>query len=153
MNETEIDYDVLNETGLVEDIQPEDTIDDVLNETGLVEDIQPEDTIDAIPEYTVEEQPTEYPVTFDFDPESLGMVSFAGKVRKSRCWKDIVRDNAVLIKEFIAGIKDEFPATTKITFSKNIFEYLQDKVLRGEIQNGIFDMDVSLPDNTIVLED
>ena len=46
------------------------------------------------------------------------MVSFAGEVRKSRCWKDIVRDNAVLIKEFIVGIKAEFPATTKITFSK-----------------------------------
>ncbi len=134
VNETELDYDVLNETGLADDIQPEDNTDT---------------TKDCI----VEEQPTEYPVTFEFDPESLGMTSFAGEVRKSRCWKDIVRDNAVLIKEFISGIKDEFPATTKITISKNIFEYLQDKVLRSEIQNGIFDMDVSLPDNTIVLED
>ena len=93
----------------------------------------------------------EYPITLDFDPVSLSMESYAGKVRKTRCWKTIISDNRKILSEFITYIKEEFPATLKIRISYDVLEYLKDKLLREDIQGGMLAFDESLDRNTIVL--
>lgn len=92
-----------------------------------------------------------YPLTLDFDPESLQMESYAGKVRKTRCWKTIISDNRKILSEFTAYIKEEFPETLKIHISYDVLEYLKDKLLREDIHGGILFYDESLDRNTIVL--
>ena len=94
---------------------------------------------------------SEYPITLDFDPVSLSMESYAGKVRKTRCWKTIISDNRKILSEFITYIKEEFPETLKIHISYDVLEYLKDKLLRDDLYGGIFFYDESLGRNTIVL--
>lgn len=94
---------------------------------------------------------SEYPITLDFDPESLQMESYAGKVRKTRCWKNIIADNRKTLAEFVTYIKEEFPDTSRIRASQDVLEYLKDKLLREDIYGGIFFYDESLGRNTIVL--
>lgn len=92
-----------------------------------------------------------YPLTLDFAPESLQMESYAGKVRKTRCWKNIIADNRKALAEFVTYIKEEFPDTSKIHISYDVLEYLKDKLLREDIHGGILFYDESLDRNTIVL--
>ena len=94
---------------------------------------------------------SEYPITLDFYPESLSMESYAGKVRKTKCWKTIISDNRKILSEFISYIKKEFPETLKIHISYDVLEYLKDKLLREDIYGGILFYDESLDKNTIVL--
>lgn len=94
---------------------------------------------------------SEYPITLDFDPESLQMASYAGKVRKTRCWKNIIADNRKTLAEFVTYVKEEFPDTSRIRISQDVLEYLKDKLLREDIYGGIFFYDESLGRNTIVL--
>ena len=95
--------------------------------------------------------PSEYPITLDFYPESLSMESYAGKARKTKCWKTIISDNRKILSEFISYIKKEFPETLKIHISYDVLEYLKDKLLREDIYGGILFYDESLDKNTIVL--
>ena len=92
-----------------------------------------------------------YPITLDFDPESLQMESYAGKVRKTRCWKNIIADNRKALAEFVSYVKEEFQDTSKIHISYDVLEYLKDKLLREDIYGGVLFYDASLDRNTIVL--
>lgn len=93
----------------------------------------------------------EYPITLGFCPVSLFMESYAGKARKTKCWKTIISDNRKILSEFISYIKKEFPETLKIHISYDVLEYLKDKLLREDIYGGILFYDESLDKNTIVL--
>jgi hypothetical protein len=99
----------------------------------------------------VDSSPSEYPITLNFYPENLSMESYAGKARKTRCWKTIISDNRKILSEFISYIKKEFPETLKIHISYDVLEYLKDKLLREDIYGGILFYDESLDRNTIVL--
>lgn len=92
-----------------------------------------------------------YPITLDFDPESLQMESYAGKVRKTRCWKNIIADNRKALAEFVSYVKEEFQDTSKIHISYDVLEYLKDKVMREDIHGGVLFYDASLDRSTIVL--
>jgi len=119
----------------------------VLDVTGSITGEMEEGAFDEL----VDSLSTEYPITLDFDPVSLSMESYAGKVRKTRCWKTIISDNRKILSEFISYIKKEFPETLKIHISYDVLEYLKDKLLREDIYGGILFYDESLDKNTIVL--
>jgi hypothetical protein len=119
----------------------------VLDATGSITGEMEEGAFDEL----VDSLSNEYPITLDFDPVSLSMESYAGKVRKTRCWKTIISDNRKILSEFIAYIKEEFPETLKIRISYDVLEYLKDKLLREDIRGGMLVFDESLDRNTIVL--
>lgn len=119
----------------------------VLDITGLITGEMEEGAFNEL----VDSLSSEYPITLDFDPESLQMESYAGKVRKTRCWKNIIADNRKILSEFVTYVKGEFPDTSKVHISQDVLEYLKDKLLREDIYGGIFFYDESLGRNTIVL--
>lgn len=149
MNDVEMDgYSVMEDdadTKVYAGVSQDET--SMLDVTGSITGEMEEGTFDEL----VDSLSTEYPITLDFDPVSLSMESYAGKVRKTRCWKTIISDNRKILSEFIAYIKEEFPATLKIRISYDVLEYLKDKLLREDIQGGMLAFDESLDRNTIVL--
>ena len=94
-----------------------------------------------------------YPITLTFDINRLGLVSFAGKVRKSKCWKDIVKTNMLLLMQFQEAVLSEFPDTKKILLSVEDFAYLADKVVRSELETLYLVSSSAVEVGTIVLED
>ena len=119
----------------------------VLDVTGPITGEMEEEVFNEL----VDSLPSKYPITLDFDPVGLSMESYAGKARKTRCWKTIISDNRKILSEFISYIKKEFPETLKIHVSYDVLEYLKDKLLREDIYGGILFYDESLDRNTIVL--
>ena len=119
----------------------------VLDVTGSITGEMEEGAFDEL----VDSLSNEYPIILDFNPVSLSMESYAGKVRKTKCWKTIISDNRKILSEFIAYIKEEFPETLKIRISYDVLEYLKDKLLREDIYGGMLAFDESLDRNTIVL--
>ena len=119
----------------------------VLDATGSITGDMEEEAFNEL----VDSLRSEYPITLDFYPESLPMESYAGKARKTKCWKTIISDNRKILSEFISYIKKEFPETLKIHISYDVLEYLKDKLLREDIYGGILFYDESLDKNTIVL--
>lgn len=94
----------------------------------------------------------EYPFTLEFNPEELGMTSYAGIVRKTKCWKDIVKENAIKYNQFLESIKEEFPEASKINMASNVFEYFKDKLLNTDFYKQWITVDEELEENTLVLE-
>lgn len=149
MNDDKMDgYSVMEDdidNKVYQDVTQNET--SVLDITGLITGEMEEGAFDEL----VDSLSSEYPITLDFDPESLQMESYAGKVRKTRCWKNIIADNRKIVSEFVTYVKEEFPDTSKVHISKDVLEYLKDKLLREDIYGGIFFYDESLGRNTIVL--
>jgi len=149
MNDVEMDgYSVMEDdadTKVYAGVAQDET--SVLDVTGSITGEMEEGAFDEL----VDSLSNEYPITLDFDPVSLSMESYAGKVRKTRCWKTIISDNRKILSEFIAYIKEEFPETLKIRISYDVLEYLKDKLLREDIYGGMLAFDESLDRNTIVL--
>lgn len=149
MNDVEMDgYSVMEDdadTKVYDGVAQDET--SVLDVTGSITGEMEEGAFDEL----VDSLSNEYPITLDFDPVSLSMESYAGKVRKTRCWKTIISDNRKILSEFIAYIKEEFPETLKIRISYDVLEYLKDKLLREDIYGGMLAFDESLDRNTIVL--
>lgn len=94
----------------------------------------------------------EYPFTLEFNPEELEMASYAGIVRKTKCWKDIVKENALKFNQFLESIKEEFPEASKIKMASNVFEYFKDKLLKTDFYKPWITVDEELEENTLVLE-
>lgn len=149
MNDMKMDgYSVMEDnvdTKAYDDVAQDET--SVLDVTGPITGEMEEEAFNEL----VDSLPSKYPITLDFYPESLSMESYAGKARKTRCWKTIISDNRKILSEFISYIKKEFPETLKIHISYDVLEYLKDKLLREDIYGGILFYDESLDKNTIVL--
>lgn len=144
----EDDVDTKAHDGVVQD--ETSVLDATGSITGDMEEEALNELVDSLPsEYQI--TLGEYPITLDFYPESLPMESYAGKARKTKCWKTIISDNRKILSEFISCIKKEFPETLKIHISYDVLEYLKDKLLREDIYGGILFYDESLDKNTIVL--
>ena len=94
----------------------------------------------------------QYPFTLEFNPEELEMASYAGVVRKTKCWKDIVKENALKYNQFLESIKEEFPEVVKIRMSANVFEYFKDKLLNTDFFKTWITIDEELEDDTLILE-
>lgn len=94
----------------------------------------------------------EYPFTLEFNPEELEMASYAGIIRKTKCWKDIVKENALKFNQFLESIKEEFPEASKIKMASNVFEYFKDKLLKTDFYKPWITVDEELEENTLVLE-
>ena len=149
MNDDKMDgYSVMEDdidNKVYQDVTQNET--SVLDITGLITGEMEEGAFDEL----VDSLSSEYPITLDFYPESLQMESYAGKIRKTRCWKNIIADNRKIVSEFVTYVKEEFPETSKVHISQDVLEYLKDKLLREDIYGGIFFYDESLGRNTIVL--
>lgn len=149
MNDVEMDGYSVMEGAIDSKAYGDETLNEtsVLDVTGSITGEMEEGAFNEL----VDSLSSEYPITLDFDPVSLSMESYAGKVRKTRCWKTIISDNRKILSGFITYIKEEFPETLKIHISYDVLEYLKDKLLREDLYGGIFFYDESLGRNTIVL--
>lgn len=149
MNDDKMDGYLVMEEDIDSEVHSNDTSNEtsVLDVTGSITGEMEDEALNELSDSLS----VEYPVTLDFDPKSLNMESYAGKVRKTRCWKNIIADNRKILSEFVTYVKEEFPDTSRIHISYDVLEYLKDKLLREDIYGGIFFYDESLGRNTIVL--
>lgn len=95
--------------------------------------------------------PPEYPIYLAMPPEILEMESFVGKPRKSKCWKDIVHKNAIILQQFVDSVKDEFQETIRIECSTDIMTYFSDKLLREALDDNHITLNRDLEESTICL--
>lgn len=93
----------------------------------------------------------DYPIYITLTPDILEMESFVGKTRKSRCWKDIVTANAIILQQFVDSVKDEFRETIRIECSTDIMTYFSDKLLREALDDNHITLNRDLEESTICL--